>query len=46
MSAEKRTRLIEEAMRKIDEFLDSDEISEERKTAVLRELLEIAIGEQ
>ena len=39
MSDEHRTWLIAQIERKLDEFLASDEISEERKTEVLRELL-------
>ena len=46
MSEENRCRLIAEIEEKLQEFLDSDEISEERKTEVLRELLTIAVTEQ
>ena len=46
MSEEQRKCLIAEIERKLDEFLASDEISEERKTEVLRELLAIAEMEQ
>ena len=46
MSEEERKRLLKEIEQKLEEFLDSDEISEERKTEVLRELLTIAVTEQ
>ena len=45
MSDEYRLLLIEEIRRKLDEFLESDDISAEKKTEILRELLEIAVTE-
>ena len=46
MSNKDRLTLIEETELKLQEFLDSDENSEERKSEVLRELLAIAEMEQ
>jgi hypothetical protein len=46
MSNKDRLTLIEEIELKLQEFLDSDENSEERKSEVLRELLAIAEMEQ
>ena len=46
MSNKDRLTLIEEIERKLQEFLASDEISEERKTEVLRELLAMTEMEQ
>ena len=46
MSEENRCRLIAEIEVRLEEFLASDEISEERKSEVLRELLTIAVTEQ
>ena len=45
MSEERREVLIAEIGRKLDLFLSDPEVSEERKTEVVRELLAIAIGE-
>ena len=46
MSNKDRLTLIEEIERTLQEFLDSDEIQEERKTEVLRELLAMTEMEQ
>jgi hypothetical protein len=45
MSEEERLRLIAEIEKKIHEFVDSKEISNERKSEILRELLAVALEE-
>ena len=46
MSNKDRLTLIEEIERKLQEFLDLDQITDERKTEVLRELLAMTEMEQ
>ena len=46
MATKLQAILIAQIEERLQAFLDSDEISEERKTEVLRELLAIAVTEQ
>jgi len=46
MATKPQAILIAQIEERLQAFLDSDEISEERKTEVLRELLTIAVTEQ